>query len=94
MAGNKRMNKEKVIEELEILKENCWDDDGYGHETKQYEDTMLALDVAIETIKQESILDKIRAELHTTAEMHEDGDYYLREEWIDKIFDKYAESEE
>lgn len=35
------------------------------------------------------VLDKIRVELHTTAEMHEDGDFYLREEWIDEIFDKY-----
>ena len=41
------------------------------------------------------VLDKIRAELHATAEMHEDGDYYLRDEWIDEYFDKYkAESEE
>ena len=40
------------------------------------------------------VLDKIRAELHATAEMHEDGDYYLRDEWIDEYFDKYkAESE-
>lgn len=35
------------------------------------------------------VLDKIRAELHATAEMHEDGDYYLREEWIDEIIDRY-----
>lgn len=34
-------------------------------------------------------LGKIRAELHANAEMHEDGDYYLRDEWIDEIFDKY-----
>lgn len=41
------------------------------------------------------ILDKIRAELHATAEMHEDGDYYLRDEWIDEYFDKYkVESED
>ena len=41
------------------------------------------------------MLDKIRAELHATAEMHEDGDYYLRDEWIDEIIDKYkAESED
>lgn len=40
-------------------------------------------------------LDKIKTELHATAEMHEDGDYYLREEWIDEIFDEYkAESED
>ena len=35
------------------------------------------------------VLDKIRVELHATAEIHEDGDFYLREEWIDEIFDKY-----
>lgn len=35
------------------------------------------------------VLDKIKAEFHATAEMHEDGDYYLREEWIDEIIDKY-----
>lgn len=35
------------------------------------------------------VLDKLRAELHETAEMHEDGDYYLRDEWIDEYFDKY-----
>lgn len=41
------------------------------------------------------VLDKIRVKLHATAEMHEDGDYYLREEWIDEIIDKYkTESEE
>ena len=38
-------------------------------------------------------LEKIRAELHATAEMHEDGDYYLRDEWVDEIIDKYAEQE-
>ena len=35
------------------------------------------------------VLDKIRAELHANAEMHDDGDYYLRDEWVDEIFDKY-----
>lgn len=34
------------------------------------------------------VLGKIRAELHATAEMHEDENYYLREKWIDKIIDK------
>lgn len=42
----------------------------------------------------EGVLDKIRAELHATAEMHEDGYYYLREEWIDEIFDKYKAGSE
>ena len=35
------------------------------------------------------VLDKIKAELHATAEMHDDGDYYLRDEWIDEYFDAY-----
>lgn len=35
------------------------------------------------------VIDNLRAELHATAEMHEDGDYYLRDEWIDEILDKY-----
>lgn len=48
----------------------------------------------VEAEEEQDILDKIRAELHATAEMHEDGDYYLRDEWIDEYFDKYkAESE-
>lgn len=40
------------------------------------------------------VLDRIRNEMHATAEKHEDGVYYLRDEWIDEIIDKYkAESE-
>lgn len=57
------MTRKEAIKELEILKEEYWDDDGYGHETKQYDDTMLALDMAIQALEQESILDKIRAEI-------------------------------
>lgn len=37
------------------------------------------------------VLDKIRTELHTNAEMHDDGDYYLRDEWIDEVLNKYKE---
>ena len=41
----------------------------------------------------DNTFDKLRAELHATAELHFDGDCYLRDEWIDEIFDKYkAES--
>ena len=38
-------------------------------------------------------IEKIKAELHATAEMHEDGDYYLRDKWVDEIIDKYAQQE-
>lgn len=37
------------------------------------------------------VLDRIRNEMHATAEKHEDGAYYLRDEWVDEIIDKYAE---
>lgn len=37
----------------------------------------------------DNVLDKLRTELHAIAEMHDDGDYYLYDEWIDEIFDKY-----
>ena len=47
------MTREEAIEELKILKENYWDDDGYGHETKQYDDTKLELDMAIKALEQE-----------------------------------------
>ena len=53
---------------------------------------IMAVDAIDERDKLLAEDDKIRAELHATAEMHEDGDYYLREEWIDEIFDKYKAS--
>ena len=53
------MLREEAIRELKILKENCWDDDGYGHETKQYDDTILALDMAIKALEQESCEDAV-----------------------------------
>ena len=43
----------------------------------------------IEKMPTVDVLEQIRAELHATAEMHEDGDYYLRDEWIDEYFDKH-----
>ena len=36
------------------------------------------------------VLNTIKAEMHATAEMHENGNYYLRDEWIDEIVDKYC----
>ena len=53
------MLREDAIRELKILKEDYWDDDGYGHETKQYDDTMLALDMAIKALEQEYCEDAI-----------------------------------
>ena len=47
------MTREEAIQILKILKEDYWDDDGYGHETKEYDDTMLALGMAIEALEQE-----------------------------------------
>jgi len=49
------MTKEEAIRELKILKGEYWDDDGYGHETEQYNDTMLALDMAMKALEQEPV---------------------------------------
>ena len=38
-------------------------------------------------------IEQIRAELHATSEMHEDGEYYLMDNWIDEIIDKYINYE-
>lgn len=35
------------------------------------------------------VLDKIKSEMHATAEKHSDGIWYLRDEWVDEIIDKY-----
>ena len=45
--------------------------------------------IELKILRNNDVLDKIRAEIHANAEMHDDGDYYLRDEWIDEIFDKY-----
>lgn len=52
------MTREEAIKELKILKEDYWDDDGYGHETQQYDDTLLALDMAINALEQEPFMNK------------------------------------
>lgn len=48
--------------------------------------TAEAIEVAIEALK---AIDDIKAKFHAKAEMYEDGEYYLSEELIDKIIDKY-----
>lgn len=52
------MTREEAIKELKILKEDYWNDDGYGHETKQYDDTMLALDMAVNFLEKEPFMNK------------------------------------
>lgn len=45
------MDNKEAIEELKCLREDYWEDDGYGHETKEYEDTISALDKAIASLE-------------------------------------------
>jgi len=61
----------KAIETLEGLKEDYWDDDGYGHETEQYKDVMFAIDTATEAIKQKSVLDKALTEIIDLADAND-----------------------
>ena len=49
------MDNKQAIAELKCLREDYWDDDGYGHETKEYEDTMVALDMAIASLENERL---------------------------------------
>lgn len=85
------VDREDAVERLNALKQFI----GYDKDSEIVKATQKSLDMAIKALEQEPILDKIRAEIHATAEMHEDGEYYLRDEWIDEIIDKYkAESED
>lgn len=42
---------------LNSLRDDVWYDDGYGHETKEYEDTIEAIDNALTALE---VLDKIK----------------------------------
>ena len=69
----------------------------YSNDVKKFMDEIVDIDRANVFTKANmiDILNKIEAELHATAEFHDDGDCYLRDEWIDEIFDKYkAESKD
>jgi hypothetical protein len=70
------MTREEAIRELKILKEEYWDDDGYGHETKQYDDTMLALDIAIKVLEQQPCEDAVsrQAIIDEMEKRHAEGD--------------------
>lgn len=46
------MTQEEAVEKLKILKEDYWDDDGFGHESKLYDDTVVALDMAIKALEE------------------------------------------
>lgn len=94
------MTREEAINELKILKEEYWDDDGYGHETQQYDDTITALDYAIKALEQELVLDKIRAEIEKLQKMCDTNDLNLLSQRsafgmaLDVIDEYKAESEE
>ena len=44
------MTNKEAISHLNLLKDDVWDDDGYGHETKEYEDTIEAINLAIKAL--------------------------------------------
>ena len=47
------MTREEAIKELKILKEDYWEDDGYGYATAECQEAITALNMAIEALKQE-----------------------------------------
>ena len=52
----------EAIEELKILKEDYWEDDGYGYATAECQKTITALDMAIEALEQKPCDMKQRVE--------------------------------
>jgi nitrate reductase alpha subunit len=63
------MDKERAIEELELLKGECGDD---WLSPKQYFDRVLALDMGIKSLKQEDVLDNIRERIVNFQKMFDD----------------------
>lgn len=49
----------EAIEELKILKENYWEDDGYGYATAECQKMITALDMAIEALEKQPCEDCI-----------------------------------
>lgn len=64
------MTHDEAIQTLKILKEDYWDDDGYGHESKLYDDTELALDMAIKALEDSRWIP-------VTERLPEEEGYYL-----------------
>ena len=94
------MTSEEAIKELKILKEEYWDDDGYGHETQQYDDTITAIDMAIKALEQADVLDKIRAKIEKLQKMCDMNDLNLLSQYsafgmaLDVIDEYRTESED
>ena len=53
------MTIDDAIQNIEIVKEDYWEDDGYGNETKEYQDTMLSFDILIDTAKKYQKIEQI-----------------------------------
>lgn len=77
-----------ICEEKFCYKENC-----KGALFNRCMDITWVNELPSVTPSDNDVINKIRAELHATAEKHEDGVYYLRDEWIDEIIDKYIEED-
>jgi hypothetical protein len=70
------MDNKQAISELKCLREDYWDDDGYGHETKEYEDTMVALDKAIASLEAwEKINEELEKEMNEYENVLSDLSY-------------------
>jgi len=50
---------DEAIQNIKIVKEDYWEDDGYGNETKEYEDTMQSFDMLIDIAKKYQKIEQI-----------------------------------
>lgn len=98
------LTEKEAIRNLEILKDEYKGYEGdidYGYEVKRYEDTMLAIDMAINVLKQKDALNKTREEIKIKCAQAKKsgsiGSVLQMNAYIDclQIIDKYkVESEE
>ena len=51
---------DEAIRELKNLREDYWNDDDYGHEKKQYDDTISAIDMAIRALEAQLHLEEYK----------------------------------
>lgn len=63
----------EAIEELKILKEDYWEDDGYGYATAECQKTITALDMAIEALEQKPCEDCISRQAVLDINEHHHG---------------------
>lgn len=85
-------------EEYEMVDTYHTDEGVYGREEAYHREKAEHHEQVAEWLKElkalkdrptKEVIEDIRSELHENAEMHMDGEWYLRDKWINEIIDKH-----